>query len=214
LPNEGTAGEDKRPRPQFGELAPEGWKWTPPVPKAPAGPEADAERTSAASVTPSKLDAKKPDPKRPDAKKRDAAAIKPVGARFDLDAPQKPLRLGDVLVTSVLIMLGLVLTASGVQQFFALQDMIGLFYTQEGIGRYSGGTTAQTAGAVAAVAQIIIMLAVIGFSVQLIGKRRLSFWVPLAGGALAVVVVFICMMAALLADPTFMTYVQGMSRAQ
>ena len=214
MPNEGPAGEDKRPRPQFGELAPEGWKWTPPGPEAPAGPEADAELTSAAALTPSKLDAKKPDAKRPDAKKRDAAALKPVAARFDPDAPQKPLRLGDVLVTSVLIMLGLVLTASGVQQFFALQDMIGLFYTQEGIGRYSGGTTAQTAGAVAAVAQIIIMLAVIGFSVQLIGKRRLSFWVPLAGGAFAVVVVFICMMVALLADPTFMTYVQGMSRAR
>lgn len=210
MPNEGTAGEDKRPRPQFGELAPEGWVWTPPVTEAQAEPEADAPKKSAAPLTLSQLTAKN----NADAKSADANAIKPLAASLDPDAPHKPLRLGDVLATSVLIMLGLVMTASGVQQFFQLQDMIGLFYTQEGIGTYAGGTTAQTAGAVAAVSQIVIMLAVIGFSVQLIGKRRLSFWVPLAGGALAVIVVFICMMVALFADPTFMTYVQGMSGAQ
>ena len=208
MPN-GTAGEDKRPRPQFGELAPEGWVWTPPVTEAQAEPEADAPSRSAAPQT-----SAKPDAKKAEAKRLDADAIKPGAAAFDPNAPQKPIRLGDVLATSVLIMLGLVMTASGVQQFFQLQDMIGLFYTQEGIGTYAGGTTAQTAGAVAAVSQIVIMLAVIGFSVHLIGKRRLSFWVPLAGGALAVIVVFICMMVALFADPTFMTYVQGMSGAQ
>jgi hypothetical protein len=203
VPN-GPAGEDKRPRPQFGELAPEGWTWTPPVTAATAEPETDAPTKAAAPLSTSK----------PDAKKLDVDAMKPSATRFDPNAPQKPLRLGDILATSVLIMLGLVMTASGVQQFFQLQDMIGLFYTQEGIGTYAGGTSAQTAGVVAAVSQIVIMLAVIGFSVQLIGKRRLSFWVPLAGGALAAVVVFICMMVALFADPTFMTYVQGMSGAQ
>lgn len=108
-------------------------------------------------------------------------------------------------------MLGLVLTASGVQEFFQLQDMLGLAYTQLGLGTYSGGTAAQTAGAIAAVLQIVIMLVVIGISVQLISKRRLSFYVPLAGGALALIVMVICMMVALSADPTFLAHVQSMS---
>lgn len=203
MPN-GTAGEDKRPRPQFGELAPEGWTWTPPGTPAPADSAADAPSTPAAPLTTSK----------PSATKRDADAIKPAAGIFDPDAPQKPVRLGDVLATSVLIMLGLVLTASGVQQFFALQDMIGLFYTQEGLGTYGGGNTAQTAGAIAAVLQIIIMLAVIGISVQLIGKRRLAFWVPLAGGALAFVAIFICLMVALLADPNLIAHYQSVSGAK
>ncbi|WP_233563761.1 DUF6264 family protein [Cryobacterium tepidiphilum] len=35
-PPPGTPPEDRRPRPQFGELAPEGWSWRPPQPEAPA----------------------------------------------------------------------------------------------------------------------------------------------------------------------------------
>jgi hypothetical protein len=164
---------DDRPTPRYGELAPEGWVWSPPADPRDAQSDAD-------TVVP------------PTAPENDAE---------EKGAPPKPYRVADAALSVFLLVMAVMLSSSTVPSLFGLRSTIEMFYADRGLGEYGGGSAVDIAGAVTAIAQLVLLVAAIWLTVRLIGQRRRSWPVPLLIGALAVIVTFGCLVVALVADP-------------
>jgi hypothetical protein len=100
-PPAGTPPVDRRPRPQYGELAPEGWVWTPPADAPPATGDATAPAGEAGTAARSGADVSAPNSTAKAAKVAKPAKVAkvakpspdarpPKNARSSMDAAQKP----------------------------------------------------------------------------------------------------------------------------
>lgn len=173
---------DDRPAPRYGEMAPEGWVWSPP-----SDPDADTTVGAAGSAGP--VESSMPAPG-VDAVETNAA-----------DAIRAPYRVVDASISVFLLVTGIMFTTSTVPAFFGLRSTIDQFYDDRGLGAYGGGSAVDIAGGIAAVSQLVLLVGAIWLTVRLIGQRRRSWPVPLLLGALALIITFTCMVLALVADP-------------
>jgi hypothetical protein len=169
---------DDRPTPRYGELAPEGWVWSPP-----ASPQAPRPGAQGAVSEPTVS-----------ADKNDSEIV-------DGAASPKPFRIADATFSVFLLVMAVMLSTSTVPSLFGLRSTIDTFYADRGLGEYGGGSAVDIAGAVAAIAQLVLLAAAIWLTARLIGQRRRSWPVPLLIGALSMIVMFGCVMVALVADP-------------
>lgn len=165
--------EDTRPRPQFGELAPEGWSWTPPKDDsaAPAVPVA------------------------PDAASVPAAAMAPGASRTPVwDRP----------VTLALLIFGLLATFLMISVLGSLPQAMQVLYTQEDLGTYT--PAASVAGLITAgrIVEAGIWIVTTVLSILLLTRGRRAFYVPLIGGAVSVVAIFVFIGVVLTTDPTLL----------
>jgi hypothetical protein len=168
---------DDRPTPRYGELAPEGWVWSPP-----ADPHAaEVEDTQQED----------PDPQATEG------------------TPAKPYRVVDASISVFLLVTAVMFSSSSVPSLFGLRSTIDMFYADRGLGEYGGGSAVDIAGAVAAIAQLVLLAATIWITVRLIGQRRRSWPVPLLMGALALIVTFGCLVLALVADSGLLTSISS-----
>ena len=113
----------------------------------------------------------------------------------------KPYRVVDASISVFLLVTAVMFSSSSVPSLFGLRNTIDMFYADRGLGEYGGGSAVDIAGAVAAIAQLVLLAATIWLTVRLIGQRRRSWPVPLLMGALALIVTFGCLVLALVADP-------------
>ncbi|KJC65675.1 DUF6264 family protein [Agreia bicolorata] len=164
---------DNRPTPRYGELAPEGWVWSPPV---------DPRKTEAESAGTAP----------------DEAAADNVASAASSTAPYRVL---DASISVFLLVTAVMISSSSVPSLFDLRSTLEMFYADRGLGDYGGGSAVDIAGAIAAIAQLVLLAATIWLTVRLIGQRRRSWPVPLLMGALALIVTFGCVALALVADP-------------
>ena len=106
-PSAATPPEDNRPKPRYGELAPEGWNWTPPKSDAgiPAVPAAPASASSAAPVA-----------------STDSALRATRAPGWD-----RPVTLG-------LLIFGLLATFFAISVLGTLPDALQMLYTQQDLG--------------------------------------------------------------------------------
>ena len=175
VPAASPASGDERPRPQYGEYAPEGWTWQPPAGEttsdpAPQLPTPPAPRSARAHPAPS-ADGTRPD------------------------------RPADRAVTILLLVIGVlgVWLAVGVLQ--AMPQSIELLHTQEGIEPYTPGPEIPGLILTGSIVQIVIwVIAAVG-SIALMRARRPSFWLPLAAGVIAAIALFVFTAIALSGDP-------------
>ena len=170
--------EDTRPRPQFGELAPEGWSWTPPQNDAgiPAVPAAPGSASSAPLVAPT----------------ADSAFRAPRAPGWD-----RPVTLG-------LLIFGLLATFFAISVLGALPDALQMLYTQQDLGTYT--PDAAVAGLILAgrIVEVGIWLASAVVSTLLLTRGRRAFYVPLIGGFVSVIAIFVFISAVLTTDPTLL----------
>jgi hypothetical protein len=176
---------DTRPRPQYGELAPEGWTWQPPASATPPAP----------GVTPV------------------AGAVPPVlapGAVLPPYVQVAPAPAGaprwDRIVTIVLLVLGFLGTINTVIAMTGLAEGIQSVYTQLDLGTYTPSDSLTMFGAVGSVLAIAIYLATTSVSYRLLKLRKRSFYVPLIGAALSSIMVFVLLMVLLMNDPTLVGF--------
>jgi len=169
------APRDERPRPQYGEYAPEGWTWQPPAGETTSDP---APQMSTPPV--------------PRAERAASAA--------SVDRSMRPERAGDRAVTILLLVVGLlgVWLAIGVLQ--ALPESIQLLHTQEGIDPYTPGPEIPGLILTGSIVQVIWVATALG-TVALMRARRPSFWLPIAGGCIAAIALFVFTAIALSGDP-------------
>ncbi|BDZ55881.1 DUF6264 family protein [Agromyces marinus] len=191
-PAEGAAPppRDERPRPRYGEYAPEGWSWTPP----------GDERADAAASAPPPPPAPAPGtaPGRP-------ATPDPATAT---DRPRRPV---DRFITMALLVFGAFgawNTSVSLQQLpAAIQNV----YTQQGIGTYAPQAWLPTLAIIGTVFMLALYAAVLGWSIARLRARKVAFWVPLAGGAVAFLATMVLTSIVFMTDPTFQAYIAGMA---
>ena len=191
-PDSVPPAKDPRPRPQYGELAPEGWTWQPPE---------QADRVDAAPAPSPGAGAGVPLP--PHQAVAPAAPYQPAqphpqsqrtGPRWD-----RPLTIG-------LLAFGLLATLYGAFSLGAFPDAMQIIYTQQGLGTYTPGASIGPLTSVGAISVVFIWLAAAAVSVRLLLRRRRAFYVPLIAGAVSTVTMFAFMVAAMLNDPTLIEF--------
>lgn len=177
-PSAGTPPEDNRPKPQYGELAPEGWSWTPPqndagIPAVPAPPGSAASAPLVAETS-------------------DSAARATRAPAWD-----RPVTLG-------LLIFGLLATFFTISVLGALPDALQMLYTQQDLGTYT--PDAAVAGLIMAgrIVEVGVWLAAAVVSTLLLTRGRRAFYVPLIGGVVSVIVIFVFISAVLTTDPTLL----------
>lgn len=139
----------------------------------------------------------------------------PPGQQSSADAgaekPEAPRNTRDILITTVLLLLGVFDVASMWSTFSALGSQLGPAFEQQGVGEFTSVALANTVGMWLNVARAAILVVTIVVSLVLISRGRRAFWVPLAGGVLAMIVLLVLVSYVILNDPAFMQYV-GQSR--
>jgi hypothetical protein len=189
---------DERPKPKYGELAPEGWSWTPPAPAAndsdvPA-PVADAAPYSA---PPQPYPA--PEPYSNQALPTSMATPKPVNTV-------------DVAVTSLLLFVGVLLSASMLPSLFDFNTVLIQAAAMQGYGSFAPSAAANTAGVVAGVVTILLQVLAIVIGVRRLQRRKLAFPFVLGFGILAFAVWVAAITFAFFNDPTFMQQVMSSTK--
>lgn len=128
-----------------------------------------------------------------------------------LPAVQAPRRTWDVVLTTLLLLLGVIDVVSGFPQFAGLAATLGTVYASQGFGTFTSDGLAATMGIAINVARVVVLAAAIVVSLLRIRANRIAFWVPLAGAALAALVVIVCVLAVILQDPALAEYVAKQS---
>jgi hypothetical protein len=186
--------KDPRPRPQYGELAPEGWAWQPPEDKdrVDADPTPDPAPAVADGVG---SGAGAPPPADPTI----APAAPPGQSKRPVPGWDRPLTIG-------LLTFGLLATLYGAFSLGALPDAMQMIYTQQGIGTYTPTAAIGPITSIGAIALVFIWLVATTVSVRLLLRRRRAFYIPVIGGALSTVTMFAFMLVAMLSDPTLIEF--------
>lgn len=136
----------------------------------------------------------------------DAAASAPVPTQPDV-APPAGRRVGR-MVTVMLLGIGLVNVLTSIPGFLNLSATFDQTLKMLGLeGSFSNFAAAKTWGAVAVVVMVAGYAATAWLSVRRIRRSRSSWWVPLVGFLVTMLIVSICLSVPMFGDPAFM---QGM----
>jgi hypothetical protein len=185
-PDQGQAAAkppvDPRPQPRYGELAPEGWTWTPPQ-------DADAPAASA-PVGPAVPAG--PATQHPTARPGASAP----GSAPGWDRP----------VTMILLVVGLLGTFFTVSVLASLPEALQMLYTQADLGTYTADPSVGTIITVGSIGQAVIWLAAAVGAVLLTLKNRRAFYIPLIGGVVAFVLVTTVIAVILAGDAPLLDY--------
>lgn len=238
---------DRRPRPQFGELAPEGWTWTPEggsdasaqtdaavppteptEPTEPATPTAPAARPTVGPIpgvphnlgaggsTPAPPTAAAgrasgdPEPYRatpPNSMPPNAAATNAVASDAPVAPPAAPRAArsgGDRIATIVLVAigaLGALYFAASIYQLPNSLAMAGSMLGRDDVVVPASVTTLANVGAIVVLALYAVTLI---YSLQRLRSGKLTFWVPLAAGAVALILTFAFTMIGMAQTPDLM----------
>lgn len=208
---------DERPKPKYGELAPEGWVWQPPKQEEPETPD-DGSGPTGSNPASSAAQAPVHAPARSSgaiSRRRTDAPATPAtpapGGAVDGTPGARPARGGDVTVTVLLLVVGLLITASWVPFLLDLSGGIQLYLTQQDLGTYTAGDIARPVGITGAVLQVVLLAVATTLSVFRIRARRRAFFIPLIAGALGFVVTFTCTIIALASDEALMSSLTTMT---
>lgn len=207
----GGSAQAQRPRPAYGEYAPEGWSWTPPgqenagagspAAETAAGPTGDA--TAARPGTgrvpgvphnlgaPGAANPRAVDPAPAQASPAPTANAQPAAGqqhyRGAAPQPGKAERslLGDRIITIVLLVLGALGALYSAVSLYSLPASISLMGSALEISNFSVPAIVGTVGTVGALLIFAIYALNLIYSLQRVRARKLAFWVPLVAAVLA-----------------------------
>lgn len=171
---------DDRPRPHYGEYAP-----LPPA-GSPAAPVAAVPPVSTPVAPPAPGSVGSPS---------STAVV----------APQ-PRRVRDVILTTTLLLCGVVDVVSGFAQYGDLAGTLRATYVSQNYPAFTADALANTMGLAINVARVTLLVAAIIASLLLIRVNRRAFWVPLAAAVVGAIVVTVCVLVVILTDPALGQY--------
>lgn len=215
----GTPPVDHRPRPQYGELAPEGWVWEPPV-DANAAAAASSAAASTANDTsvpgkptkPAKA-AKAARVAKPEKAPRTpkTATFKPIqspppAAAAGANPLIRPVPAWDRYVTITLLVVGLLATFSAVSSFSAVPTVMQQLYTGQGLGTYVPAASVSATLLIGSILEGLIWAATAALSVSLMVRGKRAFYLPIIGGVIAGVVLFVFMIVVLVTDANVLSF--------
>jgi hypothetical protein len=183
---------DERPKPKYGELAPEGWVWKPPQE---AVPDADESASPSPATAP---------PATPRAQASTPAARAALETPHDSSEP-KPLSTPDLIITSVLLVIGLITTINSISSLLILPSIIQQVLDIQGLDvTYTATTAATLIGTIGSVVLALIYAAAAWLSIKALRARRRAFLIPVACAILSFMALFFLLMLAFFADGALM----------
>ncbi|KQO62829.1 DUF6264 family protein [Curtobacterium sp. Leaf261] len=201
-----------RPAPRYGEYAPEGWVNPAEVERQRRERAAAEQRRELAALEAARARATRsvppgrnrgtpphPDPRRPDQPRSDRA--RPGAARSPYGASP-----GDLMITVLLLVFGLTTV---------LQQLVGIGNVASQVARqieerYVALEDPQAlvpATVLSAVVGAVLFAAALWLSIVRLRRRQVTFWVPLAAGALAGAVTTIVYVVVVMHDPAFVSWI-------
>lgn len=242
---------DRRPRPEYGEYAPEGWEWTPEptpssggveagssqggVPHAPAAQNgAPSTHTTNAGVgpipgVPHNLGAGSPLPQkgaRPAqtgsgapyrASQTGAQGAQPrrqANTNAGGGEPAARNRAGDRIATIVLLALGAIGALQLGAACFTMATTFIMLGDTAGIDEFTAPEWLASAGKVLGVTIFTLYALTLIYSIRRFRSGKLTFWVPLTAGVIAVIIVLGLTFAALIGTPELMAVISDPDQAQ
>lgn len=145
-------------------------------------------------------------------KPADAASAPASPAAAPRPAPAAaPARFGNRFATTALLAFGLACTLLSIPGLLNLGEGIQGAFATQGLDPYTSLPLADTLGLAAIVLQLLLWVLTLAISVSALRRGRVSWWIPLVAGVVAVIVVSVLGIAAMVVDPAFATYVSQMS---
>jgi hypothetical protein len=185
---------NERPRPQFGELAPPGWVWHPP---------ADADRLDTA---------RKPEPEEEQPEPSTAPVFGPAGPRPQAQAGAATgTPTWNLTLTVLLGVFGFFGMSYSIATLQAIPASMQLLHSTNGLGEYTPAPIVGTLVLVGSILMAAVWVVSAAVSAWLLIKRRLSFWVPLVAGVVAMVALLIFAGAVLATDPVLLGFYSGVT---
>lgn len=119
----------------------------------------------------------------------------------------QPNRTRDIAVTTVLLLIGVFDVAARFATFADLGPSLNSMYGQLGITIGLSATIAAPYGIAINIVRIAVLVVTIVVSLLLIARHRRAFWVPLAGYVLAGLITGGIVVALMLNDPAYQTWI-------
>ncbi|TFC51001.1 MULTISPECIES: DUF6264 family protein [unclassified Cryobacterium] len=181
-----TPPVDYRPQPRYGELAPEGWTWTPPQDE----PVPAASAAASTTVTPAR--ATRGSAERP-------ASAAPGSVPGTAPAWDRPLTIS-------LLVFGLLGAYFTISILGSLPQALAMLYSQAELGEYTvtDSVTAIITGG--SIGQAVVWVAAAVSSILLLLRGRRAFYVPIIGGVVAFVLLVAAVAVVLAGDPALLEY--------
>lgn len=185
-PPAAPSSRDERPRPQYGEYAPEGWTWTPPVDERAAAAAAEANAAAAAAVSPAAP---------ADAQRSGTGRAHPVDRMWTIAL----LVIGvfGALYNSLAIFQ---LPTTALESAKLSASMLGIDAPAE----FVPGPAVPTFVLVGIALQLVLWFGALLWSRARLRAGRLAWWIPLVAGVAAFIVVVVVGMLVFASDPGFM----------
>lgn len=125
----------------------------------------------------------------------------------------KKARPADRVITIALLVYALMTIVVMTGGLINLSDSLISAWDMVGVeGEFTNFASAKTAGAVASIILIVGFVVTAFLSIRRVKRQRTSWWVPLVGGAITWILVYICIAVPLLGDPAFIEYATNMGR--
>ncbi len=126
-------------------------------------------------------------------------------------AQRQPAPTSDVVLTVFLLVIGLIDVIRQFSSFANFASVMRESYTQLGYGEFTSDALANSMGVAQNVVRVALILIAIVWSAWRIRERKRAFWVPLAAGGAAALVLLIGILAVMLVDPALATYLNTLT---
>ena len=194
-PPAAVSRRDERPRPQYGEYAPEGWTWTPPVDERAAAAHAEQNAAAAAAVPPAT----------PAAAPRSGTGT---GSAHPIDRMWTITLLVFGVFGALYNSLALFQRpATALESAKLSASMLGI----DGPADFTPGPAVPVYIFVGIALQLLLWVGALLWSRARMRTGRLAWWVPLLAGVAAFIVVVVVGMLVFASDPAFL---QSLAPAQ
>ena len=117
-------------------------------------------------------------------------------------------RLGDMFLTALLLGVGLLDVVLRFPQFENFAEILHEAYAQLGYGEFTSDAAANAMGAFQNLGRVVLLIAAVGLSARLISRGKRAFWVPLAAGVAAAILLTVGFFVVILGDPALAQYAQ------
>lgn len=181
---------DKKQRPEFGEYA------TPQDQAAAMGKSYGGTGLSEPAPADTHQEKQKP-------AKRSAAPV-PATESTSADSGKRAPRTWDAVLTVVLLAIGVGAVLISMPQFADLYDLLNTASAQVGGGQYTSRELAENVGLGLNLGLIAILVLTVVASVRALRAGRLAFYLPILGGVLGVILMFVMIAVATAGDSAFM----------
>lgn len=128
-----------------------------------------------------------------------------------LPAPPPPRLVGDIVITTILLAIGVYDVVTRWSSNTDLASTIRQVYELQGIGEFTSVGFAEQVGALTNLLRLAVLIGTVAWSLVRVNAGRRAFWVPILGGGVATVLTFVLYLVVVISDPAFLEYVDRVS---